>query len=557
MIMAVTRKQILKILKQSYLFQDIDDKELLKFLEACEVMEYKQGQLIYEQNAVASRMFLILEGRLVLLQQFEDGDDLLNTQNKGDIFGSEIFDREPYRASAAKAERDVLVLAMKKELLQQLSIDHPEINEIIAIQRKTLHHLLHKYLDWQQEDEIVYFMDHEHPFILFAKMLSPILGAFAFLLLLFFFYFTDLLSSKNIYILGTVIAFFGVAWAVWNAIDWNNDFFLITNKRVVFLETIALLYDSRRETPLTAILSITKQSDQLGRWLNYGDITVRTFTGLLTFKNVEVVEQVATLLNKKWIQAKERKEQEDQKEVETILRENVMNMEKDALEKEMINLEKNEENQDGLKLDFLSEFFGLRRVIGDSIIYRTHWFILIRKTILPAVGILGVFLAFILPIVGVPPLQQDISLNAILIASGVMFSLWWVYAVIDWRNDQYLIMPDQIVDVNRKPLGLEERRAAPMKNIQTIEYKRLGFFGLLFNFGTVFIRVGDVEFTFDYVPDPSNVQQELFHRFVQVMEQERDNLTERERLRLARWMNTYHRIINEKKENDSEPKDSL
>ena len=55
----------------------------------------------------------------------------------------------------------------------------------------------------------------------------------------------------------------------------------------------------------------------------------------------------------------------------------------------------------------------------------------------------------------------------------------------DWHNDIYLITPDQVVDVNKKPLGHEERQAAPLKNILGIEYKRLGIIGLLLNFGTV------------------------------------------------------------------------
>ena len=89
---------------------------------------------------------------------------------------------------------------------------------------------------------------------------------------------------------------------------------------------------------------------------------------------------------------------------------------------------------------------------------------------------------------------------------------WWLYQYIDWHNDVYLITSDQVVDVNKKPLGHEDRQAAPLKNILGIEYKRLGIIGLLLNFGTVFIRVGDRQLTFDQVFNPSEVQRELFHR---------------------------------------------
>ena len=74
---------------------------------------------------------------------------------------------------------------------------------------------------------------------------------------------------------------------------------------------------------------------------------------------------------------------------------------------------------------------------------------------------------------------------------GLGIFLWWLYNYLDWHNDIYLITNEQVVDVNRKPLGKEERRAALIRNILSVEYKRMGVIGLLLNFGTVFIRVGE------------------------------------------------------------------
>ena len=43
--------------------------------------------------------------------------------------------------------------------------------------------------------------------------------------------------------------------------------------------------------------------------------------------------------------------------------------------------------------------------------------------------------------------------------------LWWVYQYLDWRNDIFQVTPDQILDIDKKPFGSEERRAAPLENI--------------------------------------------------------------------------------------------
>jgi hypothetical protein len=47
----------------------------------------------------------------------------------------------------------------------------------------------------------------------------------------------------------------------------------------------------------------------------------------------------------------------------------------------------------------------------------------------------------------------------------------------DWHNDVYLITPDQVVDVNKKAARQRRAPAAPVKNILSIEYKRLGLLG--------------------------------------------------------------------------------
>ena len=138
------------------------------------------------------------------------------------------------------------------------------------------------------------------------------------------------------------------------------------------------------------------------------------------------------------------------------------------------------------------------------------------------------------------------NLRAVVSFAGCFILLWWLYQYLDWHNDVYLITPDQVVDVNKKPLGREERQAAPLKNILSIEYKRLGIIGLLLNFGTVYIRVGDQTLTFDDVFNPSEVQRELFHRLAAKNFAEKQAGSRSERQRMADWIAAYHRVTQEK-----------
>ena len=108
-----------------------------------------------------------------------------------------------------------------------------------------------------------------------------------------------------------------------------------------------------------------------------------------------------------------------------------------------------------------------------------------------------------------------------------------------------MITPDQIIDVNKKPLGKEERRAAPLKNVLSIEFERLGIIGLILNFGTVYINVGEATLTFDYVFNPAEVQRELFRRLETwdyADKQEAKKSTEKF---VADWISAYHRVVEE------------
>ncbi len=63
---------------------------------------------------------------------------------------------------------------------------------------------------------------------------------------------------------GALLSTVGAALAAWNALDWRNDYYVITDRRVVWLEKVIGLYDSRQESPLRMILSVETESGLLG-----------------------------------------------------------------------------------------------------------------------------------------------------------------------------------------------------------------------------------------------------------------------------------------------------
>ena len=93
---------------------------------------------------------------------------------------------------------------------------------------------------------------------------------------------------------------------------------------------------------------------------------------------------------------------------------------------------------------WLSELI-LLRVERDGIVtFRTHWFIMLKKTWLPLLFMIAAFVLLLLDVINIVSLPPAIAL-LIILAAGPLLFLWFL--VRDWRNDRYLITPEMIIDV--------------------------------------------------------------------------------------------------------------
>jgi hypothetical protein len=117
---------------------------------------------------------------------------------------------------------------------------------------------------------------------------------------------------------------------------------------------------------------------------------------------------------------------------------------------------------------------------------------------------------------------------------------WWIYNYLDWSNDIYQVAPEQIRDIERRPLGDEQKLTAPLESIQTIEHSRHGSIQLIFNYGNVVINAGQTNFVFRGVFNPDQVHQDISDYMGALERRKREAEARRERARMADWFETYH-----------------
>ncbi len=154
----------------------------------------------------------------------------------------------------------------------------------------------------------------------------------------------------------------------------------------------------------------------------------------------------------------------------------------------------------------------LREELPKKIIYRAHWAFFVNLAYRPVLIFL-VFLFFLIagkeenwPIIAYPGIVP-----ICLIVMVCMF-LWIVYSFFDWINDLYIIEPDSVKDINKKPFAKKDINIAMMGKIQSVRFRKKGIIQLLLNFGTLVIVVGESEVDFDFVPEPEKVQQLILQR---------------------------------------------
>lgn len=544
------------LLKKIHLFYGLGDDELAAVAEQLSESVYAAGSVIFQQDSKPESFYLIYGGNVRIVRKKEGKERQLAVLVKDDYFGEMALVTNRHRSGTATAVTDTTLLILSRENFHKLvkSAPHLRSNLDLAVRSRVLARRLQ--FKWLAPDEVIYFLARKHRVILYRNLILPVL---ALLIPIGLFYAWFAIAPF------TIVAFAGLAsliaiilWAIWLVIDWGNDYYIVTNRRVVWLEKIIGVYDSRQETPLSTILSVGVETEALGRVLDFGNLIVRTFVGKIPFNNVSHPQQAQRMIEEYWHRTKEQ----------------AMGMEKeamkDAIRRRLGIASPPTPKTDSLKRADFPRERGMNRLLrllganrlrlrfekGDTVIYRKHWFVLLRQALIPILGSLSVIVLFFYRLFQLAflPDEKFISLEnglAVDAWAGALFLgffpllAWFIYEAADWSNDIFEVTNEQIIDLDKRPFGTESRNAAQLENILGTEYKRLGILGEIFNYGTVYITVGGSKLAFEDVMDPAAVQSDIDRRRMARSARKKEAEISAERERMAEWLATYHRSAQE------------
>jgi CRP-like cAMP-binding protein len=554
----IETKQLIGFLDKIHLFNGLKEDELSGIAVALvERPPYPADALIFERGAKPDGFYLIFKGKVKITRPSEKGEDFLASLVAGDYFGEEALFEDRTRSASVRTLEDSVILFLSRENFNDLLKKYEKLkpNFMVAIKSRKLARATR--FKWLGNNEVVYFVARRHKIRMYQVLLAPL---FSLILPILLFAWAGLSSAITPVAVGAILTVAIILWAIWVVIDWSNDYYIVTNQRVVWVERVIGIYDSRQEAPLSTLLSVGVETDMIGRALDYGHISVRTFVGNIRFEYVDHPNQAGELIRELWERSKLKGVGAQKEAMKNAIRSKLGLPLVKTPEEPLppIVPEDKEIQKKGLLRIVLGNLLKLRIEDGGTVIYHKHWIVLLRQISRP---LLFFFILLGLMISRVWNLSQDPN-NALFerLATGgfrpdtifvtiplLMLPLigWMVWEYIDWNNDIFKVTPDEIMDIDRKPLGTEERRAAQIENILSTEYKRVGLIGYLFNYGTVFISVGGTKLSFQDVLDPAGVQADINRRRMARIAKKNEDSANVERERMAVWLAAYHQNASE------------
>lgn len=546
---AVLDSRALAVLQRVPFLHEVPAAALQELAADLPVEQVEAGELIARQGQPARSLLILLQGKAQVQRGTEDEPQRLADLAPGDLFGDlELVHQRPFHADLVAVE-NCSVLVWERRALEDALKPWPGSVRALRFSADGRRLALSMRADWLAEGENVLALSRKDINILLQSLSLPVilagvgLGAAA--------WGASAAASVLAWAGGVLIAL-GLGYGLWRWLDWRNDYYLVTDRRAVWLEKVIGLYDSRQEAPLHMVLSVSVGTDFLGRALGYGDVIIRTYTGQLTFQSVRLPRAMAAVIEEGWRRVRQAQDRQDREGVGEALRSRLEAPAEFPDEAELPQElpEEAPRARESIGLDHWT--FQVRFEQGGVITYRKHWAVLLRSIALPSILVLllvGVVGSLLGGLIRVSSLGSGLLIAGALLAPAFT---WWAYRYVDWANDLYQVTPEQIVDVYKRPLSRELRKVAPLENILGTQVKRRGLIGLLLDYGDVVAQVGTSEFTFEGVYHPALVQQDIVRAQETLLERRREAERLQRRGELVEWFSAYHQETQAPREGEPE-----
>jgi CRP-like cAMP-binding protein len=544
------------ILQTVPLFSGLREADWRPLAKLAESKTYRPGQELFHQSDVDGKLFVIRSGQVALYYVNPQGEErLVDYRAAIQIEGqaeyptwmgeASVLLNDPHDVTAVAAT-EVSVLEIRHDRLmstetgfrRRLTPSNPDNADRVRLAERKF--------KWLDKDEVVMRYVQQHAWNLTERMVIPV-GAL-FVLILVAVLLNAAIGGLSI-VIAILLALIPVAVGVVLFIDWRDDYYVVTNKRVLHLDQVPWGRQRTEEAPLGTIQEVQiSRLSLMAQLLDFGDLRVETFAGSIAMQYVPQPDEVRKLifLEKERVLSRSRASARKaiHKDLSSRLTKGEQVPPRAGEGRPASPTQEPTPPQPWWRYLFGYFFPKLREVEGDRITYRTHWISLVQRGKFPLLGLVSTVVGFIIWwnrgfIIGALPDAAWLVWPVLL----VIFGAWSLWVFEDWRNDLYIVTSNRIIDIQRTPLLLREtRKEATLDRIQTLKTDVPSIWARYLRYGTVTIGVPGSAFEFKTVMNPTSVQSEISNRIEQFKRAQAQAAERGRRTELGDWFAVYDQI---------------
>ncbi|MBC7234698.1 MAG: PH domain-containing protein [Chloroflexi bacterium] len=555
-------------LRRIPLFQNVSDDYLPLIADIAEQHVAGQGALLTRQAELGATFFIIDEGECLVRRVDERGMQRpVGMIVAGEGFGESSLFLGERRDATVIALTPVRYWTIHRSDFEALLAEHPALIRQLNISPAVRERLRAPRYPWLEPGESVIYHSSRHWVVFVRSMSLSTLVVLAYLGLLILLAHRAPEPLPWLRLLLPLLPVYGGAF-LWHWVDWRNDYFVVSTRRIIYRERVAFLYESRREAPLDRVQNIHVERGFWGQILNYGDLTIQTAAdvGAIRFDHVPAPEEMREAIWSELSRAQAMRRAAERHLIREALISH-LDLSDDAPPSEvspgeeapidLIDGPEMPKTKPGTLSRFVlwlmrHELIPPTRIVReDSVTWRKHWIFLLAEVVPPVLLILSAGTLALLGFFGIPealvrsiPYYPAILLFLTIIGLGW---LWWQFN--DWGNDLYIVTDERIIDIEKRPLFFsEQRREASLGMIQNVNLEIPNMLATALDYGNVLVQTaGAGDFTFDGVPNPRGVQNEIFQRIEVFREAQRQREAARRRAELAEWFSVYNELTQREK----------
>lgn len=522
------------------LLANVPPEQLVWLAEAFEIIQLPAQTLVFHQGQPAQGLYLLARGQARLVRLSGGEEQAVGEVHANQYVGESALFESVNEHLSLRLMTDSILLFLDRFKFQQVLLAHPEIRYNLTGNYAQLAPDAPDVFRSQRTEEQLLLRQHRHWWAFARGTILPVVLGFALLIAALFF-----APSPLLRVIGLLAAFILPAlWIYYVYAEWQNDFIIITDLRVIRTEkTILSFEESVSEVPIGSVHEVNyviPPGDVFARLFNFGTVFVKTAgeSGNMTLTLVPNPQQMQQMLMTDQLNYQQSADQRNRaaiaSEIDKFLRPD------DDQETDAQTDTPAHQPPPATGPGFLSTRYTDSR---GNVVYRKHLSIWAGHIFFPLMGLIGgVVIAGLSLFVA-----TGISLGVVGVVPGAglfVISLIWLYwADWDWRNDMLIVGEATVRIIHRRPLWLQDNNDQfLLSQVDSVASQRGGVFNTLFNRGDVLISLvgDDNNKVFDNVPNPYGVQDELSeHRAAGLSRVDEDD-RQRQREEMVRYLDVYH-----------------